>query len=67
MQGKHDVFLSIDKSLDFQQPETGLRTAILIVHAISNRLDDIRPLLPQILSALKSIQPGEVAHVGSRL
>jgi len=41
------------------------RIAILIVHAPSNRVQDLLPVIPDCLLALKSIDPGHVVRVGN--
>lgn len=59
-----EVFLTMDKGLQYEQNLAGHRIAILIVRAKSNRLDDLLPHLDACRSAMNSIQPGEVVLVG---
>ena len=61
---KFEVLITIDKNIRFQQNITGRNISILIIRAASNDLDDIRPHLPQALTALKTIKPGQVLEVG---
>ena len=56
----HDVFLTIDQNLQYQQNLSSFPIAIVVVRASSNRCDDILPLLPEILSALDTIRPGDL-------
>jgi predicted nuclease of predicted toxin-antitoxin system len=58
-----DVFLTMDKGLQYQQNLTGRQIAILIIRARSNRLIDLLPHIEACLSILLSIQPGEVIRV----
>ena len=59
-----DLFLTIDKGLQYQQNLAGRSIAILIVRARSNRLEDLLPHLVACRSIMSSIQPGEVIRVG---
>ena len=61
----YDVFLTLDKSLPYQQNLTSRRIAVVIIHARSNRIQDLAPLMPACLETLTSIRPGEVARVGN--
>ena len=60
-----DLFLTMDKSLKYQQNLAGRRIAILIVRAKSNRLKDLLPHLEACRSIMTSIRPGEVIRVPS--
>jgi hypothetical protein len=59
-----DLFLTMDKGLQYQQNLSGRRIAILIIRASSNRLVDLLPHLEMCRSIMRSIQPGEVVRVG---
>jgi hypothetical protein len=48
-----DVFVTVDRSLSFQQ-----NLAVIIIRAKSNRLADLRPLTPQLLAAIESGRAG---------
>ena len=61
-----DVFLTMDRGVEFQQNVAHLSIAILIIRAPSNRFEDLQPLIPEVREALKGIQPGQVTRVGSR-
>lgn len=54
-----DVFITVDRNLSFQQNLSQFNIAILILHAPSNRLADLKPLAPKILSVLSSLIKGE--------
>lgn len=58
-----EVFLTVDKNLVCQQDLTGLRLAVIVLRARSNKIDDLGPLVPQVLALLSSVQPGTVAFV----
>jgi hypothetical protein len=59
-----DVFLTVDRNLSFQQNLPKFNIAVLVLHASSNRLADLKPLVPKILSTLPTLTKGEAAHVG---
>jgi hypothetical protein len=54
---KFDVFLSMDGGLEFQQNLSALPIAILIIEALSNRMEHLEPLVPEMLKELSHIQP----------
>jgi hypothetical protein len=59
-----EIFLTMDKGLQYEQNLAGRNIAILIVRARSNRLVDVLPLVPACRSIMGSIQPGQVIRVG---
>lgn len=59
-----DVFITVDRNLSFQQNLPKFDIAVVVVHAPSNRLADLRPLMPKVLSILPTVSKGEVQHVG---
>ena len=60
-----DVFLTVDKNLVRQQDLAGLRIAVIVLRARSNKIEDLGPLMPQVLLLLASIQPGTVTFLSS--
>jgi hypothetical protein len=65
MIGQYDVLVTIDRSIEFQQRLSTLPFGIVLVRARSNRMQDLRPLVPSILSALDAVSPGRIQRVGS--
>ena len=61
--GQFDAFVTVDRNLAFQQRIEGLALAVVILRARSNRLADLKPLVPGLLRALTRIRPGEVVWV----
>lgn len=59
-----DVFLTMDKGVEYDQNLAGRKIAILILRAKSNRLADLLPLAPACLAGLRSVKPGEVLRIG---
>ncbi len=63
-EGKFEVLITVDKNLKHQQNISNRRIAILVIRAASNDIDDIRPHLPEMLTAVQSIKPGQIVEVG---
>ena len=59
-----DVFLTVDRNLSFQQNLPAFDVAVVVLKSASNRLADLQPLVPALLSALGSAQRGAVTYVG---
>ena len=64
-EGKFDVFVTLDKGVEYQQNLTGYGIAILLIHAKSNRLADLLPHVPACRAALRTIRPGELVRIGA--
>lgn len=47
-----DVFLTSDRNLSHQQNLSAFDIAVIVLIAASNRINDLRPLVPRILEAL---------------
>jgi hypothetical protein len=60
-----DVFVTVDRNLAFQQNFAGFTLAVIIMHAKSNRLSDLRKLAPRLLAAIESAKSGRVETVGA--
>ena len=58
------VLLTGDTNLEFQQNLATLPIAVIVLVAVSNRIETLRPLIPAVLEALKTIQPGQLVRVG---
>ena len=58
-----DVFITVDRNLSFQQNLNAFSIAIVVLQARTNRLADLRPLIPGLLVAIESALPGAVQLV----
>ena len=65
IRGQYDALVTMDRSMEFQQRVQILPFGIVLVRAPSNRMQDLRPLVPSILAALVAITPGMVQRVGA--
>jgi len=63
--GQFDVFVTMDQNIPFQQNVPALKVSVVVIQAASNRMADLRPLVPALLAALDGIQPGELRRVGA--
>ena len=59
-----DVFVTVDRNLAFQQNLEGLSIAVIVLRAHTNRLADLKPLIPDLMTAIESAAPGTVLFVG---
>ncbi|HEV2686955.1 MAG TPA: hypothetical protein VGV35_00335 [Bryobacteraceae bacterium] len=59
-----DLFITMDKGVQYQQNLAGRNIAILILRTRSNRLTDLLPHLEACRLVMSSIKPGEVIRVG---
>jgi len=58
-----DAFVTVDRNLAFQQNVGTLDIAIVILCAKSNRLGDLKPLVPALLQMLGAAKPGRIMRV----
>jgi len=59
-----DVFITVDKNLVQEQDLRQLRIAVIVLRARSNKIEDLSPLAPAVLTLLQSLKPGTVSFVG---
>jgi hypothetical protein len=64
-EAEFDVFITVDRNLSFQQNLSNLNIAVLILHAPSNRLADLRPLAARVLSSLPTLTLGKAERIGT--
>lgn len=58
-----DVMITTDQEIQFQQNLLNRRIAVIVLRAPTNRLADLKPLIPEALSALSAITPGMVLGI----
>jgi len=58
------VLITVDQSVPDQQNFAGRKIALLILRAPTNRLQDLKAIVPAALSALSNIQPGSIVTIG---
>src|SRR6266851_1752389 len=58
-----DCFLTVDRNLQFQQRIDALPLAVLVIQAVDNRIETLRPLMAAVREALTSIAANELKVV----
>lgn len=58
-----DVFLTADQSLQYQQNLRDHDIRVVVLAAVTNRVEDLVPLLATAIDAARRIEPGEVRVV----
>lgn len=58
-----EVILSADQSLRHQQNLGKIGIGAVVVVGVRNRMKDLEPLLPEIISAIGSVKVGEMIEV----
>jgi len=59
-----DVFITVDRNLSFQQHLPAFTIAVIVLRAVSNRLADLQPLVPELLASIPEAKRGAVTYVG---
>ena len=59
-----DALLTKDANLEYENTLVDLPIAVVVLHAPTNKLQDIRPLLPELLELLQKLTPNRITHVG---
>lgn len=62
-QTQFDVFITVDRNLAFQQNIPRFTIAVIVLQAPTNRLKDLRPLLPKLLKTISIAPKGQVSRV----
>jgi hypothetical protein len=60
-----DVFVTVDLNLSFQQNLDVFAIAVIVLQARTNRLADLRTLVPNLLAAIESAVPGDPKFIGA--
>ncbi len=59
-----DVLITADQKLRYQQSVSGRNIAVVVLVAPRNKLEFLRPLVPQLERVLLQVKPGELKEVG---
>lgn len=62
-QEQFDVFVTVDRNLFFQQNLPQFNISVMILQAATNRLNDLQPLMPKLLSVLPTVPKGQVRRL----
>ncbi len=61
---RFDVLITTDRNIEHQQNLSELGLAILVLVALRNDIDLLRPLMPRAREVLGSLRPGKPLTVG---
>jgi predicted nuclease of predicted toxin-antitoxin system len=59
-----DALVTKDNGMPYEQNAAALPCALIVLQAPSNALEDIKPLVPRILSQLAILAPKSIVRVG---
>jgi hypothetical protein len=59
-----DAFVTVDRNLAFQQNIPKFKLAVVVLHARTNRLADLKSLVPELLAKLPNAPKGQVTRIG---
>jgi hypothetical protein len=57
---RFDLFITTDKSIQYQQNLSAWAIAFVLLRARSNDIADIEPLVPKLLARLHEVAPGKL-------
>lgn len=60
---RFDVLVTVDKSMPSQQMLKRYAVGVVVIKARSNRIADLKPLLPEIQSSIAHCKPGTATGV----
>jgi predicted nuclease of predicted toxin-antitoxin system len=58
-----EVFITKDQGIEYEQNMANLPLAVMVIRAKTNKMEDIRPLVPNLLSALAVIRPRTLVKI----
>jgi hypothetical protein len=61
---RFEALLTVDQNLPFQQNLRASGIAVVVAVAHTNRVKELRPLMPRVLNVLRDVKAGEVIRVG---
>ena len=64
-ENEFDVWVTADKSIEYQQNLNLFDIAVVVLVASRNRLDALLPLMPQLHEVLQVIQPHQIVYIDS--
>jgi hypothetical protein len=66
IEGAFDAFITIDKNMPAQQRLAGRSFGVIVLRAQSNRLQSLKPLIPEILTVLDKLDAGEIRVIAAQ-
>ena len=60
---RFDVFITADRNIEFQQNLSALPIAVLVLIVRRTRIQDIQPLIPELLKVLDHVSPKTLRNI----
>ncbi len=60
---RFDVLLTVDRNMEYQQSFGGTGIAVIVIHASSNDITKLQPLMPRVLEAIPAAPRGQVTSI----
>ena len=60
---EYDVLITVDQSIPYQQNITERDVAVVVLEAGTNDIEDLRPLVPELLNRIPHLKRGEVVRI----
>jgi hypothetical protein len=60
-----DVLLTNDQNIEHQQNLKKFDLAFVVLVALTNDIEDLKPLMPAANEAMRTIQPGEIRYIAA--
>ena len=61
--GQYEVLITVDQNLQYQQNLQNFSIAVIVLKAKRSTYPMLKPLMPQVLEILGTIEPGEIVVV----
>jgi predicted nuclease of predicted toxin-antitoxin system len=62
-ESRFEVFVTIDQKLKYQQSVSGRTIPVVVLVAKRNKIEFLRPLVPELERALSEVKPGELREI----
>src|SRR4051812_25106678 len=60
------VLITVDQNLPYQQRLVGRSIAVMVLQSRTSAIDDLLVLVPEALTMLETLKPGDVVRIGVR-
>lgn len=58
-----DLLITADRNMRYQQNLSRYHVGIIVLIAYTNRIQDLRPLIPKLLATLTTVHPGDLHEI----
>lgn len=59
-----DALVTTDRGMEYEQNAVALACSVVVIVSPTNKIDDLRPLIPKVLAALAGLDPRSLVKVG---